>query len=119
MQDAAGAAYAVGWIDAAARGAALGRGILETAEPIEGSFDQPPERARRVPVDFPAFVLNPVSVALFNEAYFRRVESEFIARLVQMPASVLSLGGGAFQYQATRELLLERVRSGGRAGAAA
>src|SRR5580698_6424722 len=41
-----------------------------------------------------------------GEAYFRRVESEFIARLIQMPPSVLSLGGGAFQYQATRELLL-------------
>ena len=41
-----------------------------------------------------------------GEAYFRRVESEFIAQLIKLPASVLSLGGGAFQYQATRELLL-------------
>jgi len=41
-----------------------------------------------------------------GEAYFRRVESEFIARLIKLPPSVLSLGGGAFQYQATRELLL-------------
>jgi shikimate kinase len=41
-----------------------------------------------------------------GEAHFRRVESEFVARLVTMPAAVLSLGGGAFQYQATRDLLL-------------
>jgi shikimate kinase len=41
-----------------------------------------------------------------GEAYFRRVESEFIAKLIKMPASVLSLGGGAFQWEATRTLLL-------------
>ena len=73
LQDAAGAAYTVGWIDGAARGSALGRGILETAEPIAGDFTQPPERARRVPVEFPAMALNRYSIAAFNEAYFRRV----------------------------------------------
>ena len=41
-----------------------------------------------------------------GEAHFRRVESEFISRLVTMPPAVLSLGGGAFQWEATRELLL-------------
>lgn len=82
MQDAAGAAYAVGWIDAAARGAALGRGILETAEPASGSFVQPPERARRVPMEFPSIVLNPLSVAVFNEAYFRRVPPDGRTRAV-------------------------------------
>jgi len=41
-----------------------------------------------------------------GEAYFRRVESEMIARLLSQPPAVLSLGGGAFQWQATRELLL-------------
>ena len=41
-----------------------------------------------------------------GEAYFRRVESEFIVRLLAMPPAVLSLGGGAFQWEATRELLL-------------
>jgi shikimate kinase len=34
------------------------------------------------------------------------VESQFIARLIAMPPAVLSLGGGAFQWEATRELLL-------------
>src|SRR5476649_2937069 len=41
-----------------------------------------------------------------GEAYFRRVESDLIARLLSQPPAVLSLGGGAFQWDATRELLL-------------
>jgi shikimate kinase len=41
-----------------------------------------------------------------GEAYFRRVESALIARLIAMPPAVFSLGGGAFQWDATRELLL-------------
>jgi shikimate kinase len=41
-----------------------------------------------------------------GEAYFRKLEAALIARLLAEPPSVLSLGGGAFQWQATRELLL-------------
>src|SRR5476651_1523044 len=41
-----------------------------------------------------------------GEGHFRRVESEFIARLIKMPPAVLSLGGGAFQWEATRQMLL-------------
>jgi shikimate kinase len=41
-----------------------------------------------------------------GEAYFRRVEQELITKLVKQPAAVLSLGGGAFQWEATRQLLL-------------
>jgi shikimate kinase len=41
-----------------------------------------------------------------GEAYFRRVESDVIASLLSQPPAVLSLGGGAFQWEATRELLL-------------
>jgi shikimate kinase len=41
-----------------------------------------------------------------GEAYFRRVEREYIAALVKQPAAVLSLGGGAFMWEATRNLLL-------------
>jgi len=44
-----------------------------------------------------------------GEAYFRRVESEFIEKTLPLPASVLSLGGGAFQWEPTRELLLENT----------
>jgi decaprenylphospho-beta-D-ribofuranose 2-oxidase len=71
--EASGATYSVGWIDALAQGAGLGRGILETAEPASESVAEPPERIRRVPVDFPNLALNPLSVRLFNQVYWRHI----------------------------------------------
>ncbi len=65
--------YVVGWIDALARGARLGRGILELAGPSPEGVAPAKARARRVPVDFPALALNRWSVRLFNELYFRRI----------------------------------------------
>jgi decaprenylphospho-beta-D-ribofuranose 2-oxidase len=73
MRDAAGASYSVGWIDGTARGGKLGRGILETAEPAAESHVVASGKTRRVPIDFPGFALNPLSVALFNQVYFHRV----------------------------------------------
>lgn len=66
------APYSVGWIDATATGAALGRGIVETAETGAGLTPtrKPP---RRVPVDAPRAALSPPVVRLFNAAYFARV----------------------------------------------
>lgn len=77
------ATYSVGWIDALARGKRLGRGILELAEPAGDAGTPPPKpRARHVPRDLPGFVLNPLSVALFNEIYYRRVPAAGRERLV-------------------------------------
>jgi decaprenylphospho-beta-D-ribofuranose 2-oxidase len=78
------ATYSVGWIDALARGRSLGRGILELAEPAQTAGAAAPAKARtrRVPVDLPGFVLNPASVALFNEAYYRRVPAAGRERLL-------------------------------------
>ena len=73
MQAAREATYTVGWIDGTARGASLGRGILQTAEIAPGSAALPPPRRRAVPADLPAAALTPLSVRMFNEAYFRRV----------------------------------------------
>lgn len=70
---ASSASYSVGWIDGLAKGASLGRGILETAEPSPVNAPASLPRARAVPLDFPGFVLNPLSIAAFNEIYFRRV----------------------------------------------
>jgi decaprenylphospho-beta-D-ribofuranose 2-oxidase len=83
MAAAAGAAYSVGWIDGTATGAALGRGILETAE-LTGGPVAPPARAKTVPVDFPAFALNPLTVRAFNAAYFRRVPAQGRVRSVPL-----------------------------------
>ncbi|MEO1152552.1 MAG: FAD-binding oxidoreductase [Pseudomonadota bacterium] len=70
--DASTATYTVGWIDATATGAALGRGILEEAETGAGLVP-PQKRAKTVPMDAPGFALSPPVVRLFNAAYWRRV----------------------------------------------
>lgn len=44
-----------------------------------------------------------------GEAYFRRVESGLISHLIKTPPAVLSLGGGAFMWDSTRELLLKET----------
>ena len=44
-----------------------------------------------------------------GEAYFRRAENKLITELIAGPPSVLSLGGGAFMWEATRELLLKEA----------
>ena len=44
-----------------------------------------------------------------GEAYFRRSECEMIGKLINEPAAILSLGGGAFMWEATRELLLKET----------
>jgi decaprenylphospho-beta-D-ribofuranose 2-oxidase len=68
--------FTVGWIDCLAGGRAAGRGIL-----IKGRWAtaaeapaQPPAPLRRlaVPIDFPDFALNRLSIRLFNELYYRR-----------------------------------------------
>jgi decaprenylphospho-beta-D-ribofuranose 2-oxidase len=76
MARAQDATYSVGWIDGTAQGRALGRGILETAEHVDSELRAPAERKRAIPIDFPGFALNPLSVTLFNEAYYRRVPAE-------------------------------------------
>jgi decaprenylphospho-beta-D-ribofuranose 2-oxidase len=73
FEAAAGATWSVGWIDALAGGASLGRGVLETAEPSEAGLEARPPRARRFPVDAPGWLLNGMSVRAFNELYWRRV----------------------------------------------
>lgn len=67
------ATFSVGWVDALARGAGLGRGILETAEFAADEAPPPARRTRAVPVDFPGFVLNRLSVRAFNALYLNRV----------------------------------------------
>ena len=70
--EASDSTYSVGWIDATATGAALGRGILEEAE-TGGGLVRPAKRGKRVPFDAPAFTLSPPVVRAFNTAYWRRV----------------------------------------------
>ena len=55
-----------------ARGAALGRGILEEAE-TGGGLVKPAKRGKKVPMNAPGFALSPPVVRTFNAAYWRRV----------------------------------------------
>ncbi len=72
LLDTSQATYSVGWIDATAKGNALGRGILEEAETAAGLV--PPSKASKsVPFNAPGFALSPPVVRAFNAAYFRRV----------------------------------------------
>jgi decaprenylphospho-beta-D-ribofuranose 2-oxidase len=83
LSDTAGATYSVAWIDCLARGAALGRSLIYTAEhasradlmalgPRAEFFPNARPGRLAVPFDLPGSTLNRFSVAAFNEIYFRR-----------------------------------------------
>lgn len=72
LLDGSDATYSVGWIDATARGASLGRGILEEAE-TGGGLIPAAKRGKKIPMDAPSFTLSPSVVRAFNAAYWRRV----------------------------------------------
>jgi decaprenylphospho-beta-D-ribofuranose 2-oxidase len=65
--------YVVGWIDATARGRALGRGILETADDSQDTVDAPARPRKRMPIEMPGFAMNRLSVGIFNALYYHRV----------------------------------------------
>jgi len=73
--------------------AKLGRAVIEVDELIERQEGMP---------------IGEIFIAK-GEAYFRHVERDLIAKLLAFPPAVLSLGGGAFQWESTRELLLEKT----------
>ncbi|MCA8868853.1 MAG: FAD-binding oxidoreductase [Rhodobacteraceae bacterium] len=73
LLDQSSADHVVGWIDATATGAGLGRGILEQAEIKAGAEPIGKRRPKSVPVNAPRFLLSPPIVRLFNRFYLRRV----------------------------------------------
>jgi len=71
--------FSVAWIDCLAKGKALGRSVLMRANPAlasdmpKGSGDplSPKRRTERpVPFDFPAGLLNPITVGAFNALFY-------------------------------------------------
>lgn len=85
LLDQSSSTHAVGWIDATAKGAHLGRGILEEAETDSGAAPLPVRGAKSVPLDAPQFLLTSPVVRLFNRFYLGRVpvEGRTIARSMQ------------------------------------
>lgn len=82
LQASSDATYSVAWIDCLARGKSMGRSLIFAAEhatqkDVEalhpGGERFPSSRTGRlsVPIDFPPLTLNRLSVAAFNEMYFR------------------------------------------------
>lgn len=70
--DDSSADYTVGWIDATAKGANLGRGVLEESE-ITSGVNPGSGKSKSVPFNAPHWALSAPIVRLFNEMYFRRV----------------------------------------------
>ena len=73
--------YSVAWIDCLASGAQLGRGVAmcghhasvgELPPEIVDLLTPKPRRSVSIPFNFPAWVLNPLSISAFNSAYYRR-----------------------------------------------
>lgn len=64
----------VSWIDCTAKGPALGRGIFSRSNwRDDGQFDVHKDKpALTMPMDAPNFALNPLTLKLFNTAYFKR-----------------------------------------------
>ncbi len=88
--------YSVAWVDCTAKGRHLGRGILtrgdhatladlgqrQRAHPLK-----PPHSPRlRVPAYTPDWILNPLTVALFNETWYRRSPKRKLDALHSIPA---------------------------------
>ena len=73
--------YSVAWIDCLASGSTLGRAVLmrgrdaaidELSTPAmqESPFALPTKKPKGVPLDFPDFALNPLSIKAFNAVYY-------------------------------------------------
>jgi FAD/FMN-containing dehydrogenase len=64
--------YAVSWLDCAARGAGIGRGIYSVADHCEeGDLLIPRRRKLRVPLTPARSLINPLTLRAFNALYYR------------------------------------------------
>ncbi|MHB1204541.1 MAG: FAD-binding protein, partial [Rhodospirillaceae bacterium] len=89
-EEHAGWTYLVAWLDCLAQGDNLGRSLLYSGEHATADeltactpglgVKTRPRPVRRIPLDFPAFAVNSVSVGAFNACYYRsaRVGSAFV-----------------------------------------
>lgn len=75
--------FSVAWVDCMAKGASLGRSVLMNgrnapASAIQGRDPLAPPRklAKRIPVDFPQFVLNPWSMRAFNTLLYGKFATQ-------------------------------------------
>ncbi len=76
--------YTVAWVDCLATGEQLGRGIFMRGNHARVANALYPNSKRKlgVPIDFPDFVLNPLSMRLFNTLYYYRMRNKQERRLI-------------------------------------
>lgn len=86
------AEYSVGWIDATAKGTALGRGILEEGEIVPGPF-RPARKPRSIPFTMPGLTLSRPVVKMFNALYLRRASYQGRTRKRPVQAMFYPLDG--------------------------
>ncbi len=88
---ASDAHYSVGWIDATAKGKALGRGILEEAEATAAASAEHTGRTRAVPCNAPPFLMSGPVVRTFNAAYYLRIPQAGRTRVRPLAAFLFPL----------------------------
>lgn len=68
--------YSVAWIDCLAKKERMGRSLLMVGDfSDDGQLDFIPKKKLNIPFFFPSFVLNTLSVKLFNAFYYKKVKA--------------------------------------------
>ncbi len=78
-------AHTVAWVDCAAKGSRIGRGLFirgNYAETREGKLPKAPRRGFNFPVDPPLSAVNGLTLKIFNKLYYRKQWSDRIEGLV-------------------------------------
>lgn len=79
--------YSVAWIDCLAKGDQLGRSLLMLGEFSEdGDLAYKPKSKKNIPLDFPTFALNPLSVKAFNALYYSKAAAGTSTQQVDIDA---------------------------------
>jgi len=77
FESSTGWTYSVAWIDCLTSGKSLGRSIMMRGEHASGgSLTLPGRRKLNVPINFPGFVLNSLSIRAFNMLYYAKAPSQ-------------------------------------------
>ena len=126
-------AHTVAWVDCAAAGRSLGRGIFSRANPAADPRREAPSASRwRLPVDLPGATLNPLTLRVFNAFRYRVKSSRRGARRRSYDSVLFPLDAiegwnrlygrhGFYQHQcvvpaAARDALVELLRQIARSG---
>lgn len=122
--------YTVAWLDCVASGSNFGRGIFMRGNHTPTDGKAPGKLKLAVPFDLPSFTLNPLSIRLFNTAYYHRQFTKQVETVVHYRPFFYPLDGvenwnriygkpGFFQFQCVvpgkeeiKEILEQIVRSG-------